>query len=68
VPVLTPSERYEYECRDKRTFAQKADAKKALKRIMGEGGDAMRIYRCTSCLRFHLGHNKPKPSRQRATP
>lgn len=60
--MLTESERWERECRNKLAFKSKA---KALKRQRQDrsvyGGERLSAYRCTWCESWHLGHAIKNP-------
>lgn len=50
------------QCKGKKAFGSKADAKRWLKRSsMNTSG--MNVYRCPHCQSFHMGH-KPRSDRR----
>lgn len=43
-------------CGTKRQYTRRKDAKEHIKRL--PDNDAMKVYRCDFCGRFHVGHRK----------
>ena len=65
--MLTDSERFAHECDHKRPYDSKRAAKRALSIAMSRGSDALGIYRCTWCERWHLGHRNTAKWQSRET-
>lgn len=63
-PVISKNNPVESFCHGKQGFDSRVLADRVANRKTRRGADVLRPYRCGSCRKWHLGHQKRKTARE----